>query len=106
MSVVYDYKLDGSGRDYLIRNSEILTEGETGKDLKYQIFDITSRSTDPSKITLVSEITGTPPTPAVRAAAACSLSARTKVGGRRTPATSMPHPASRASATSSSRSSI
>ena len=28
---------------------------------KYQIFDITSRSTDPSKITLVSEITGTPP---------------------------------------------
>ena len=43
VSVVYDYKFDGSGRDYLIRNSEILTEGETGKDLKYQIFDITSR---------------------------------------------------------------
>ena len=61
VSVVYDYKFDGSGRDYLIRNSEILTEGETGKDLKYQIFDITSRDTDPSKITLVSEITGTPP---------------------------------------------
>lgn len=61
VSVVYDYKFDGSGHDYLIRNSEVLTEGETGKDLKYQIFDITSRATDPSKISLVSEITGTPP---------------------------------------------
>jgi hypothetical protein len=61
VSVVYDYTFDGSGRDYLIRNSEILTEGETGKDLKYQIFDITSRDSDPSKISLVSEITGTPP---------------------------------------------
>jgi hypothetical protein len=61
VSVVYDYKFDGSGRDYLIRNSEALTEGETGMDLKYQIFDITDRATDPSKITLVSEITGTPP---------------------------------------------
>src|SRR5262245_45349293 len=61
VSVVYDYKFDGSGRDYLIRNSETLTEGETGKDLKYQIFDITSRASDPGKIALVSEITGTPP---------------------------------------------
>ena len=61
VSVVYDYTFDGSGRDYLIRNSEILTEGETGKDFKYQIFDITSRATDPSKIVLVAEITGTPP---------------------------------------------
>ena len=60
-SVVYDYKFDSSGRDYLIRNSEALTQGETGSDLKYQIFDITSRDSDPSKITLVSEITGTPP---------------------------------------------
>jgi hypothetical protein len=59
--VVYDYQHDGSGRDYLIRNSEDLTQGETGTDLKYQIFDITDRSTDPSKITLVSEIKGTPP---------------------------------------------
>ena len=59
-SVVYDYTFDGSGRDYLIRNSEALTQGETGQDLKYQIFDITSRDSDPSKITLVSEITGTP----------------------------------------------
>ena len=42
VSVVYDYKFDGSGRDYLIRNSEALTQGETGTDLKYQIFDITS----------------------------------------------------------------
>src|SRR6185436_3727721 len=61
VSVVYDYKFDGSGHDYLIRNSEILTEGETGQDLKYQIFDITTRDSDPSKISLVSEITGTPP---------------------------------------------
>ena len=61
VSVVYDYPFDGSGRDYLIRNSEILTEGETGKDLKYQIFDITDRATNPSAISLVSEITGTPP---------------------------------------------
>ena len=61
VSVVYDYKFDSSGRDYLIRNSETLTEGETGTDLKYQIFDITTRDTDPSKISLVAEITGTPP---------------------------------------------
>jgi hypothetical protein len=60
-SVVYDYKHDGTGRDYLIRNSERLTAGETGEDLKYQIFDITDRATDPSKISLVGEITGTPP---------------------------------------------
>lgn len=60
VSVVYDYKFDGSGRDYLIRNSEHLTQGETGTDLKYQIFDITDRGTDPSKISLVAEITGTP----------------------------------------------
>jgi hypothetical protein len=60
VSVVYDYKFDSSGRDYLIRNSEALTEGETGDDLKYQIFDITSRNTDPSKISLVGEILGTP----------------------------------------------
>ena len=55
VSVVYDYSFDGSGRDYLIRNSE------AGEDLKFQIFDITSRDTDPSGIALVSEITGTPP---------------------------------------------
>ena len=61
VTVVYDYKFDGSGRDYLMRNSEALTEGETGLDVKFQIFDITTRSTDPSKIALVSEITGTPP---------------------------------------------
>jgi hypothetical protein len=60
VSVVYDYKFDGSGRDYLIRNSEALTQGETGQDLKYQIFDITTRATDPAKISLVTEITGTP----------------------------------------------
>ncbi|MBM3820459.1 MAG: hypothetical protein FJW14_15780 [Acidimicrobiia bacterium] len=55
VSVVYDYTFDGSGRDYLIRNSEF------GKTLEFQIFDITSRSTDPSQIRLVAEITGTPP---------------------------------------------
>lgn len=60
-SVVYDYKFDGSGRDYLIRNSEALTRGETGQDLKYEIWDITTRDSDPSKISLVGEITGTPP---------------------------------------------
>ena len=56
VSVVYDYAFDSdpSGRDYLIRNSE------AGDDLKFQIFDITPRDSDPSGIALVSEITGTP----------------------------------------------
>ena len=56
VSVVYDYKFNSepSGRDYLIRNSE------AGEDLKFQIFDITSRSTDPSQIALVAEINMTP----------------------------------------------
>jgi hypothetical protein len=53
VSVVYDYKFDGSGHDYLIRNSEFITDGETGKVLKFQIFDITSVYSDPSNITLV-----------------------------------------------------
>jgi hypothetical protein len=57
VSVVYDYGFNSSpaGRDYLIRNSE------APGDLKFQIFDITTRDTDPSKIALVAEITGTPP---------------------------------------------
>ncbi|NNC66241.1 MAG: hypothetical protein HKN84_15770 [Gammaproteobacteria bacterium] len=56
VSVVYDYAFDSdpSGRDYLIRNSE------AGEDLKFQIFDITARSTNPSRIELVAEITATP----------------------------------------------
>ena len=56
VSVVYDYGFDSEppGRDYLIRNSE------AGDDRKFQIFDITSRGTDPSQISLVVEITGTP----------------------------------------------
>ena len=54
VSVVYDYEFDGSGRDYLIRNSE------AGTDLTFQIFDITARDSDPSQISLVSEISGTP----------------------------------------------
>ena len=54
VGVVYDYAHDGSGKDYLIRSSQ-------GADYyKFQIFDITSRDTDPSQIKLVSEITGTP----------------------------------------------
>ena len=57
VSVVYDYgfNADPPGHDYLVRSFD------TGKKFKFQIFDITSRSTDPSKISLVSEITGTPP---------------------------------------------
>ena len=57
MSVVYDYGFDSEpkGRDYLIRSYD------TGKEFKFQIYDITTRDSDPSKIALVSEITGTPP---------------------------------------------
>jgi hypothetical protein len=55
VSVVYDYKYDGSGNDYLIRSSD------DGADLRFEIFDITTRGTDPSKITKVAEIRGTPP---------------------------------------------
>ena len=55
VSVVYDYKHDSSGRDYLVRSSD------TGKDFRFQIFDITDRATNPKAIKLVSEITGTPP---------------------------------------------
>ena len=56
VSVVYDYGFDSDppGRDYLIRNSE------AAEDLKFQIFDITSRDSAPSGIALVAEITGTP----------------------------------------------
>jgi hypothetical protein len=52
-SVVYDFGPEK--RDYLARNSE------SPGNLKFQIFDITDRATDPSKILLVAEITGTPP---------------------------------------------
>ena len=55
VNVVYDYKHDSSGRDYLVRSSD------TGEDFRFQIFDITDRATNPQAITLVSEITGTPP---------------------------------------------
>ena len=56
VSVVYDYGFgsESLGRDYLIRNFE------AGDELKFQIFDITSRTSDPSQIELVSEITATP----------------------------------------------
>jgi len=53
VSVVYDF--GPASRDYLIRS------WDTGKKFKFQIFDITTRDSDPSKISLVSEITGTPP---------------------------------------------
>ena len=54
VSVVYDYGHDSSGKDFLARSSQ-------GEDhYKFQIFDITSRDTDPSEILLISEITGTP----------------------------------------------
>ena len=55
VSVVYDYKHNSSGRDYLIRSFD------TGKDFRFQVFDITERSKSPKAISLVSEITGTPP---------------------------------------------
>lgn len=54
VSVVYDYTHDGDGKDYLARSLD------TGDDYRFQIFDITSRSSDPSEIMLVAEITGTP----------------------------------------------
>lgn len=55
-SVVYDYRLDSNppGRDHQIRNSQ--GEGFA----KFEIFDITSRDTDPSQIRLVTELLGTP----------------------------------------------
>ncbi len=52
VSVVYDFGPEG--RDYLVRSVEARDR------LKFQIFDITERGTDPSKISLVSEILGTP----------------------------------------------
>jgi hypothetical protein len=55
VSVVYDYTHDKSGRDYLVRSLDAGTA-----DMRFQIFDITARSTDPSQIKLVAEITGTP----------------------------------------------
>jgi hypothetical protein len=55
VGVVYDYRHDSSGRDYLVRSSD------TGQDFRFQIFDITDRATNPQAIKLVSEITGTPP---------------------------------------------
>ena len=56
VSVVYDYGFNSepTTKDYLIRNFE------AGDELKFQIFDITSRESDPSQIQLVSEITATP----------------------------------------------
>ena len=53
VSVVYDYQ--GTGRDYLARSSD-----DGGENMIFQIFDITTRDSDPSQIKLVSEIRGTP----------------------------------------------
>ena len=56
VSVVYDYKHDSpAGRDYLIRSFD------TGKDMRFQVYDITDRAKNPKAISLVSEIKGTPP---------------------------------------------
>jgi hypothetical protein len=52
VSVVYD--VGPEKHDYLVRSVEAADR------LKFQIFDITSRDSDPSKISLVSEIVGTP----------------------------------------------
>lgn len=52
VSVVYDFGPEK--HDYLVRSVEAADR------LKYQVFDITTRDTDPSKIALVSEIVGTP----------------------------------------------
>ena len=54
VGAVYDYQHDGSGKDYLVRSSD------DGENMKFQVFDITSRDSDPSQIKLVSEISGTP----------------------------------------------
>ena len=58
VSVVYDYQFDSNppGRDYLVRSMHASDDSV----MKFQIFDITSRDSDPSRISLVSEITGTP----------------------------------------------
>ena len=55
-SVVYDYGFNSNppGRDYLFRSVEAADR------LTFQIWDITTRDSDPSKIALVSEIAGTP----------------------------------------------
>ncbi len=53
VSVVYDFGADK--RDYLIRNVE------ASDRLTFQVWDITTRDSDPSKISMVSEIAGTPP---------------------------------------------
>src|SRR5688572_15499387 len=55
VSVVYDYKHDGSGNDYLIRSFD------TGTDFRFQIFNITERATNPKAIALVAELKSTPP---------------------------------------------
>jgi hypothetical protein len=52
VSVVYD--LGPDQHDYLVRNVEAAGQ------LKFQVWDITTRDSDPSKIALVSEIAGTP----------------------------------------------
>lgn len=58
VSVVYDYGFNSSpaGRDYLIRSMH----ASDNSMMKFQVFDITARDSDPSKIALVSEILGTP----------------------------------------------
>ncbi|MBK5255443.1 MAG: hypothetical protein JJE39_05370 [Vicinamibacteria bacterium] len=55
VSVVYDYKHNGTGHDYLVRSAD------DGTNFRFEVFDITDRATNPKNIKLVSEIKGTPP---------------------------------------------
>jgi len=68
-TTVYDFK--GSGRDYLVRNSE----GATAPRWKFEIFDITDRADGIDGIYKVGEITGTPYVPACRCGGAIQSTA-------------------------------
>ena len=57
-SAVTQYNFMGSGKDYLVRNSE----GATGPRWKFEIFDITGRAQGIDHIWKVGEITGSPTT--------------------------------------------
>ena len=61
VSVVYDYKFDSSGRDYLIRNSEALTQGETGRTSSFRSSTSPRGTPTRRRSRWSSEITGTPP---------------------------------------------
>ena len=86
MSVVYDYKFDSSGHDYLIRNSEALTQGETGSrsqvpDLRHHVAGYATHQ----RSQWCRKSPGLRRTRAALAAAANSKCGRTKAGGPRRP---------------------